>query len=71
MASDVAKLLHEINVGHVRFAWLPVKTHEANGLIYTGWVWLKPYRRLRCIGFPIYYNERIALTGQGREGEEG
>jgi len=37
-----------------------VRTHAANGQLATGWVWRKLYRRVRCIGFPRYYNERIA-----------
>lgn len=57
---DIHSLLREINEGRIRFAWMPVRTHVANGLIDTGWVWLKKYRRLRCVGFPRYYNERLA-----------
>jgi len=56
----IDELLHEINVGELRFAWLPVRTHAANGQLATGWVWRKLYRRVRCIGFPRYYNMRIA-----------
>lgn len=59
MKDDIDALLHEINVGRIKFAWRPVRTHNANGMIFTGWVWLRYYRRVRCIGVPRYYNERI------------
>lgn len=52
------ELTAAINVGTLKFAWLPTRVRTESGWFRDGFVWLQWVRRLRHIGFPTYYYVR-------------